>query len=182
MPTRTNELLERAHRALAIFTGEMFRFGVVGVISFVIDLGGYNLLVFGPQLMNLLGEGQTAGVLHAKPLTARIISASLGTFAAWLGNRLWTFRHRRQRAAAHEISLFVLVNLAAMAIAVACLSIPRYLLGVNSPLADNAANLIGIGLGAMFRFWAYRKYVFAGKPTAIAETTRLRERPLKTRR
>ena len=50
--------------------GEMLKFGTVGVVAFVIDLGGYNLLVFGPHLMGLLGEGEDTGALHGKPLTA----------------------------------------------------------------------------------------------------------------
>ena len=164
MPPNANRVLYRAHRAPNILVREMLKFGAVGVVAFVIDLGGYNLLVFGPHLIGMLGEGQDAGAFHDKPLTARIISASAGTFVAWLGNRLWTFGHRRQRPAAHEISLFVAVNLAAMAIAVACLSVSRYVLGLHSPLADNMANIVGIGLGALFRFWAYREFVFAGMP------------------
>ncbi|HEX7535864.1 MAG TPA: GtrA family protein, partial [Dermatophilaceae bacterium] len=136
MPTNANGLLDRGHGALSIFVREMLKFGTVGVVAFVIDLGGYNLLVFGPHLIGTLG-GQNAGALHDKPLTARIISASAGTVVAWLGNRLWTFRHRRQRPPAHEISLFVAFNLAAMAIAVACLGISRYALDMHSPFADN---------------------------------------------
>ena len=45
----------------------------------------------------------------------------------------------------------------------ACLSISRYVLDLHSPLADNAANIVGIGLGALFRFWAYREFMFAGR-------------------
>jgi hypothetical protein len=33
---------------------------------------------------------------------------------------------------------------------------------LHSPPTDNVANIIGIGLGALFRFWAYREFVFAG--------------------
>ena len=155
-------MIDRARAAINGLMTEMLKFGTVGVVAFVIDLGGYNLLVFGPHLMGLLGEGQDAGALHGKPLTARIISASAGTFVAWLGNRLWTFRRRRRRPAAHELALFVAFNLVAMAIAVACLSFSRYGLDLHSPLADNVANMAGIGLGALFRFWAYREFVFAG--------------------
>lgn len=164
MPTNAGELLDRAHWSLNILVREMLKFGTVGVVAFVIDLGGYNLLVFGPHLIGTLGEGQDAGALHDQPLAARIISASAGTFVAWLGNRLWTFRHRRQRPPAHEISLFVAFNLAAMAIAVACLGVSRYAFDLHSPFADNMANIVGIGLGALFRFWGYREFVFAGMP------------------
>ena len=47
------------------------------------------------------------------------------------------------------------------------MSISRYVLDLQSPLADNAANIVGIGLAALFRFWAYREFVFAG--TALLE-------------
>jgi len=155
-------LLDRARGAIDVLLREMIKFGTVGAVAFVIDLGGYNLLVFGPHLRGLIGEGDTAGVLEAKPLTARIISASLATLVAWIGNRLWTFRHRRHLRAHHELALFVMFNLAAMVIAVICLGFSRYVLDLHSQLSDNVANILGIGLGTLFRFWAYRKFVFAG--------------------
>ena len=164
MPTDRPGLLDRARGTLDVLVREMLKFGVVGAVAFVIDLGGYNLLVFGPHLLGMIGEGNTAGVLHDKPLTARIISASVATLVAWLGNRLWTFRHRRQRPAAHELALFVMFNVAAMVISVICLGFSRYLLGLDSQLSDNFANIVGIGIGTLFRFWAYRKFVFAGEP------------------
>ena len=163
MPTDRPGLLDRARGALDVLVREMLKFGLVGAVAFVIDLGGYNLLVFGPHLLGMLGEGNTAGVLHDKPLTARIISASLATVVAWLGNRLWTFRHRRNRPATHELALFVMFNVAAMVIAVVALGFSRYVLGLESQLADNVANIVGIGIGTLFRFWAYRKFVFAGE-------------------
>ena len=156
-------LLDRARGALDVLVREMLKFGLVGAVAFVIDLGGYNLLVFGPHLLGLLGEGNTAGALNSKPLTARIISASVATVVAWLGNRLWTFRHRRNRPATHELALFVMFNVAAMVIAVIALGFSRYVLGLESQLADNVANIVGIGTGTLFRFWAYRKFVFAGE-------------------
>lgn len=162
MPKDRPGPLDRARGALNVLVREMLKFGMVGAVAFVIDLGGYNLLVFGPHLMGILGEGDTSGVLNAKPLTARIISASVATLVAWLGNRLWTFRHRRQRQALHELALFVFFNVAAMVIAVVCLGFSRYVLDLHSQLADNLTNIVGIGFGTLFRFWAYRKFVFAG--------------------
>ena len=155
-------LLERARGALDVLVREMLKFGVVGAVAFVIDLGGYNLLVFGPHLLGMFGEQSTTGVLHDKPLTARIIAAAVATVVAWLGNRLWTFRHRRNRQAGKELALFVFFNVVAMVISVACLGLSRYVLGLESQFSDNITNIIGIGLGTLFRFWSYRKFVFAG--------------------
>ena len=162
MPTDRPGLLDRARGALDVLYREMLKFGMVGAVAFVIDLGGYNLLVFGPHLLGMLGEGDTVGVLNDKPLTARVISASVATLVAWIGNRLWTFRRRRQRPAAHELALFVMFNVAAMVIAVICLGFSRYVLDLHSQLADNVTNIVGIGFGTLFRFWTYRRFVFVG--------------------
>lgn len=157
MPTERAGLLDRARGTIDVLIREMLKFGLVGAVAFVIDLGGYNLLVFGHGVI------QDEPLLHDRPLTARIISASVATLAAWLGNRLWTFRRRRhQRPAAHELALFVLFNVAAMVIAVACLGFSRYVLDLHSQLADNATNIVGIGIGTLFRFWTYRRFVFVG--------------------
>jgi putative flippase GtrA len=44
---------------------------------------------------------------------------------------------------------------------VICLAISRYILGFDSILADNiSSNVIGVGIGTIFRFWAYRTLVF----------------------
>ena len=162
MPADRPPLFDRARGAIDVLVREMLKFGMVGAVAFVIDLGGYNLLVFGPHLLGILGEGTTEGILHDKPLTARIISATAATLVAWLGNRLWTFRHRRNRQASHELALFVFFNVVAMVISVACLGFPRYVLGLDSQLSDNLTNIVGIAIGTLFRFWSYRKFVFAG--------------------
>jgi len=148
-------LISRARLAIDVLVREMLKFGVVGAVAFVIDLGGYNLLVYGPHLRGVLD-------IHDKPVTAKIISASLATLVAWLGNRLWTFRHRRNRQASHEFALFVFFNGVAMVIAVVCLGLSRYVFDLHTQLTDNIANILGIGLGTLFRFWSYRKFVFAG--------------------
>ena len=60
--------------------------------------------------------------------------------------------------------LFFGVNVVALGISAVTLTISHYGLGFTSILADNVATIIGIGLGTLFRFWAYRKFVFAGEP------------------
>ena len=81
-----------------------------------------------------------------------------------MGNRQWTFRHRRSRPAHHEVLLFFGVNAIALGISAITLTISHYALGFTTILADNVVTIIGIGLGTLFRFWAYRRYVFAGEP------------------
>lgn len=140
---------------------EAAKFGVVGLVAFVVDTALYNILVFG------LPGGEGSGPLHDIPLRAKILATSVAMVVAWLGNRYWTFRHRRRSAVAHEFGLYVVFNVIGLGIAVGCLGFSRYVLGLDSQLADNiAANGVGLVLGTLFRFWAYRTYVFKGDALA----------------
>ena len=143
-------LVESVRGAMDVIYREMVKFGVVGALAFVIDLGLANLL------------WQT--VLSDKVTTAKIISGAVATLFAWVGNRQWTFRHRRSRPAHHEVALFFGVNLVALGISAVTLYVSHYGLGFTTILADNVATVVGIGIGTLFRFWAYRRYVFAGEP------------------
>lgn len=136
---------------------EIARFGTVGALAFVLDTLLYNLFVFG-----LPGAGE--GPLAHAPLLAKTASMGIATVFSWLANRFWTFRHRVSRTVAREFALFVFFNIVGLGIALACLGISRYALGLDSQLADNiSGNGIGLVLGTLFRFWAYRTFVFTGE-------------------
>jgi len=140
---------------------ELTRFGLIGLIGLLVDVGGFNLLRFAG------GEGP----LYEQPLTAKVLSTAAATVVSWLGNRYWTFRHTRRSAVHHEFGLFVLMCTIGSGMAVACLAISHYVLGFTSPLADNiAANVVGLALGTTFRFWAYRTHVFSERQPADAES------------
>jgi putative flippase GtrA len=157
---RLRGVTERLRGAVDVLYREMLKFGVVGAGAFVVDAGGFNLLVYGG------GHGP----LHHRPLTAKIISVSVSVVAAWLGNRYWTFRHRRRPQVSHELFLFAVVNGVGLLLAVACLGFSRYVLGQESPLADNiSGTFIGTALGTLFRFWAYRRFVFSAAEITSAD-------------
>lgn len=143
-----SSLLDRLRTRIDAIYREGIKFGVIGALAFIIDLGGANLL------------WQT--VLETRVTTARIISGVAATLFAWAGNRLWTFRRHERRAATQEVILFFAVNGIALAISAAVLAISHYALGFQSLLADNVATVIGIAIGTVFRFVAYRQFVFAG--------------------
>jgi putative flippase GtrA len=146
--------LGRLHAAVDVVYREMVKFGAVGLVAFVVDLYVYNVLRTG---IWPIGDAP----LHDKPLLSKVISVAVATVVAWLGNRYWTFRHRRRSAPRAEFVLFVVMNVGGLVIALACLWFSHYLLGLTSPLADNVSgNVIGLGLGTLFRFWAYRQFVF----------------------
>ena len=130
---------------------QLAKFGAVGVLGTLIDVGGFNFLRF--------AGGH--GVLHGHPLTAKVVSASVATVLSWVCNRYWTFRHTRRAAAHHEFLLFATVSMLGTGIALACLAFSHYVLRLTTPLADNiAANVVGLVLATAFRFWIYRVHVF----------------------
>jgi putative flippase GtrA len=146
-------LTARLRSSIDVVYREMVKFGAVGAVAFLVDVCTFNLLRYG-----ILG---VEGPLEGKPLTAKTCSVIVATVVAWLGNRYWTFRHRRRASRRREFVLFFIMNAAGLGIALACLAISHYVLGFQSALADNiAANVIGLGLGTLFRFWAYKTFVF----------------------
>lgn len=152
-----------ARRALALYyrlghlVRELLKFGVVGGIAFVVDVGLFNVLLYAG------GEGP----LFDKPLTAKTLSVVAAVTVAYLGNRHWTFRHRGRSGLGREYTLFLLLNGVGLVIALACLAVSRYVLGLAGPIADNvAANVVGLALATAFRFWSYRRWVF---PAVVEE-------------
>ncbi len=141
-------LVDRLRASVSMLYREIAKFGIVGSCAFVIDVGLFNFLLY-------------VGPLQDKPLTAKTISVIAATTFAYFGNRFWTFRHRGRTHMGREYILFFALNGVAMVIALSCLWLSHYALGLDSPIADNiSANVIGLGLGTLFRFWSYRKWVF----------------------
>jgi len=129
---------------------ELMKFGSVGAIAYIANLGLFNLLVHFP-----------ISPLDDRPVTGSLLAGSVSILVAYFGNRFWTWKDRPRRAMSREIALFFIINGIGILISAAVLYISRYILGFQSALADNiAANVIGIGLGTIFRFWSYRVFVF----------------------
>ena len=126
-------------------------FVAVGGAGWLLDVGVFNLLV-----ATLLSPHVEGG-----PIVAKSISMSLAIVANWIGNRTFTFGGTRRTDVVREAVEFALVSLAGGAIAIGCLGISHYVLGFTSRFADNiAANVVGLALGAAFRFVVYRSWVF----------------------
>lgn len=152
MPTSTTPARPRRRQTLRQWLVELAKFGAIGGLAYIIDAGGFNLLVYGP------GE-----VLGPHPVTAKILSACVATLFAWVGNRYWTFADAKRSTPGRELVMFLLVNAGGILVAAATLWTSRYVLGYTSQLADNiAGNIIGVGLGTIFRYVCYRYVVFTG--------------------
>ncbi|MPZ94858.1 MAG: GtrA family protein [Propionibacteriales bacterium] len=145
MPSLQARLQRLAH--------ELAKFATVGLLGYVVDITVFNLLRY---------DGASwPAPLADKPITAKVISVTVATLVTYAGNRHWTWRDRSRRGIRREYAAFFLLNGIGMLIAVACLAVSHYVLGYTSALADNiAANVVGLALGTVFRFWSYRTYVF----------------------
>lgn len=148
--TSRSALIARLRRG----AGELARFGTVGLFAYGIDVGLFNLLVY----------AGSPGLLFEKPLTAKILATLGATLFAYFANRQWTWRHRERRGFFREYGLFMALNAVGLVITLIPLAISWYILDLTSALATNiAANIIGVGLGTMFRFWSYRRWVFTAR-------------------
>ena len=141
---------------------ELGKFGVIGLVAYIIDLTIFNVLRFAG------GEGP----LYDKPLTAKVISVLAATTFAYFGNRHWTFKDRSRSSFRRQYTLFFVFNAVGMVISLSCLWVSHYLLGFESALADNiSANVVGLVLGTVFRFWGYHNWVFPNDVSSVEQNS-----------
>jgi putative flippase GtrA len=156
-----------SHRWRRILT-EAYRFLAVGGLATIIAIVIFNLLVHGFRL------GYDAP-LADEPYFAYLVANIIGMAVSYRGSRSWVFKDRPPRTADGGRLLFIVINLATMLIPIACLWISRNVLGLDDPVSDNvAANVVGLFLGMVARFYLFRTLVFR-RPVLLAD---LKERPL----
>jgi putative flippase GtrA len=133
---------------------EVIKFGAVGLVNTVLDLAVLNLL------------------LSIGPLKAKIVSTIVATTSSYIMNRLWTWRNTGRTSLRREYILFFALNLAGLAIQLAPIYVAKYFMGFSEKggglqdrLAFNVANAVGIAIAMVFRFWAYRAFVFKTQPS-----------------
>lgn len=131
--------------------------GVATLVAFVI----FNGLVHGyfgsPAPMSNL------------PLVAFVIANMVGMVVSYRGSRSWAFRDREAVGPAGGRVAYFVINTASMAIPLLCLAFSRYVLSYEDPVSDNiSANVIGLGLGTLARFWAIRTFIFK-EPVHVLE-------------
>lgn len=132
------------------------KFLLVGGIVFLLDAAMYNLLVFWDP-----GEGWGRGALFHHPITAKVLTIAAASVLTYLGNRLWTFGDRPVPRTSQSVIAFIVVNLVASALQLGCLGFSRYVLGLDSLLADNiSGTIIGQVISTSFRYVTYGRFVF----------------------
>ncbi|MGH3358343.1 MAG: GtrA family protein [Nocardioidaceae bacterium] len=130
---------------------EGVRFAVIGVLSTAVTIAVFNLLVH-------TGDRP---VLLEHPIEAYVVGMAVGTIVSFAGNRWWVFDAGDSPDVLREFVRFVLVNVAATALPSLCLATTRYMFDLRSVAADNiSANVVGLLLATLLRFWAYKVLVF----------------------
>lgn len=154
----------RWHR---IFT-EAYRFLAVGGLATIVAFLVFNFLVHG------FSTGWDAP-LKGQPYLALVIASLIGMVISYRGSRGWVFKDRPPRTADGGRLMFVAINLVTMLIPIACLWLSRHVLDLDDPFSDNiSANVIGLFLGMVSRFYLFRTLVFR-RPVHLAD---LRQHPL----
>ena len=157
MSNRWRRVLTEAYRFLAVG-------GLATIVAFLI----FNFLVHG------FDAGYDAP-LAGQPYLAFAVANVVGMTVSYRGSRTWVFRDRPPRTADGGRLMFVVINLATMLIPLACLWFSRDVLGLDDPFSDNlSANLIGLFLGMVARFYLFRTLVFR-RPVHLAD---LKQRPM----
>ena len=133
-------------RVRTALTGELGRFAVTGLAAYATDVAVFNALLLGADVA---------------PGWSKVLSSAAAIAVAFAGSRWFTWRDRRSASPGREYALFVVFSVLAALIQVLCLVVSHDLLGFQSALADNlSANVVGMGLATLFRFFTFRTYVF----------------------
>jgi putative flippase GtrA len=125
---------------------EFAKFGIIGVIGLAITNFGYALL-----------HSHSVG-----PVTSATIATIVATIVAYIGNRYWSFKHRERTSVPREGTIFFVLNGIGLLIQDAAVAFNAYVLHLeHHKLAEFVALNTGIAIATVFRFWSYRRYVWA---------------------
>ena len=150
---------------------EFAKFGAVGVVGLFITNIGYAIL------HSDLGWG---------PVKATTLATVVAACVTYVGNRYWSFKHRERTNVAREGIIFFVLNGIGLLIQDGVVAFNYYVLDLRgNKLAEFLALNVGIGLATLFRFWSYRKFVWAapsdgGEAKVPAAGTAPPDRPLAT--
>jgi putative flippase GtrA len=146
-------LIRDTYARFELLFHEVAKFGVVGAVGFVVQLG----------VQNALHSGAGLG-----PLTAVVIAYIVATFVTFVGNRHWAFKHRKGKGLGREGVLFILLNVVGIFIQVGIVAFVHYGMHMTDNLSYNVATIVGIGIATLFRLYTYRKFVFLAPPASGA--------------
>jgi putative flippase GtrA len=123
-------------------------------------------------VVGLIGTIVTFGLANALQSSigrypAITIATVVATVVTYLGNGRWAFNKRQGQGTARDSIVFFVLNGVGLLIYYLCIGLTD-LAGVgHSKLWYNMALVVGTGLGTLFRFWSYRKWVWVAADTPV---------------
>ncbi|HKN96362.1 MAG TPA: GtrA family protein [Pseudonocardiaceae bacterium] len=156
-------------RSLLLKHREMLKFAFVGGICFVITI--------------VVNYALKLTILGAKPVTAQAVAVIIATIVSYVLNREWAFRTRGGRERAHEAALFFLISGMGVVLNTLPLWVSRYWLDLQVPHVDRLVQefadftsgmIIGTLVAMVFRWWAFKKWVFPDENVRPGRVRRLR--------
>jgi putative flippase GtrA len=134
---------------------ELGAFGVVGGLSFLIDVGLFQFLYAGAGL---------------GAVTAKLLATAVAMTAAFAGHRYWSFSHRARTGLRGEYLRFSVLNGATLLLGVLTIAVVRHPLQQESALVLQAANIGAIVVGTVIRYLGYRAWVFPAEDDGLGAT------------
>nr|WSW71528.1 GtrA family protein [Streptomyces sp. NBC_00995] len=134
---------------LDLLAREVAKFGVVGAVGLVVNIGVSNLLWRYTDIPTV---------------RAGLMATFVAILFNYVGFRYWTYRDRDKSGRTRELTLFLLFSAVGAVIETGVLYAATYGFGWNTPVQSNVFKIVGIGLATMFRFWSYRTWVFRALP------------------
>ena len=156
--------VEALSRVLVWRFSQVLTFLAVGGVGYVVDVVAFNAFrVFEP-------------FRSLDPAYARTLAVVLAILVNYVGNRSYTWRDVHSEDRRRELALFFGFSVIGFGFSLVALLVSHDVLGYTSRLADNlSANVFGLGLGAVFRFWTYRHFVFRAVRTPGPRSPRPRQ-------
>lgn len=156
-------------RTLLIKHHELLKFAVVGGFCFVVT--------------NVIWYGLKLTVLNGKPITAQAIAIIVATIVSYVLSREWSFSTRGGRERHHEAALFFLVSGISVGLNLVPTAFSNYVLDLQVPhvtaftqeISDFVfGSIIGTLIAMIFRWWAFKKWVFPDENARPARGEKVR--------
>ncbi|WP_329519645.1 GtrA family protein [Spirillospora sp. NBC_01491] len=156
--TITSAALDRVPeqvRPILIKNRVLVKFGLTGGLCYVVTVA----INFALKLT----------VMEHKPVTALLVATAVATLLSYALQRGWAFRVKAKRRSPAEFPLFVLINGISTGINAVPLYVARYFFDLKYPVVGRGVQevsdfvsgmILGTALAMLFRYWAYRRFVF----------------------